>query len=177
LWLKEPSEEKTPRGASELYQLIGLLIGTTWLLVITIPIQPLSFWLVRLIAALLAAYRVLEIFLFSLHWTFVAKAKLHGVRRSLASFILNLLEVALYSSIIIILAACAPPSASTWTVVYDNLRAVFSLGLPATEAFTVCRIIGHFELVIAGTLLLITVASLVGGVLRGEVEPPSDGAA
>lgn len=174
-WLTNPNE-KSPRGASELYQLCGLTLAFVWLAFIKLPVEPLSVAWVRYIGAAFAIYRVLEFLIFGLHWVFVARGKLHAVRRSLAGFVLNLVEVALYTSITLILIDCAPPTGSQWAVMYQNLAATFGLGLAPTAAACCCRVMTHLELITAGTLVSITIASLVGGVLREEVDPPNGAA-
>ena len=140
-----------------------------WLLLIEQPNAMLSLAWVRYVGVAIIAYRILEIFLFVLNWVFAQEGDLlHGVRRSLAGFILNIFEVALCTSIVLILTDCVVVPDSQWGVVYKNLTASFGLSLVPTVDSTCCRVIAHFQLTTAGILLTAAVASLVGGILRKE---------
>jgi len=164
-WLR--TDGKSPCGASELYQVCWFVTAVLWLSLIKHPVSLLSETWIRNLGALIAAYRVLEIVLFALHWVFVAEdEKLHGVRRSLAGFLLNIVEVSLYASIALLLTQCASAVKSQWAIVYNSIKATFGLSLPQTVDNLVCHVSAHIQLVAASILLSLVVASLVGGLLR-----------
>ena len=178
-WLADSGDP--PRGASELYQAVLLAVAITWLALIDTAPHPLlrdaGF---RICGAAVVLYVVTELFLFSLHWTFVDTGKLHAVRRSLAGFLLNLVEIAFYFSIAFSLLACPGPSTTQWGLLYDNVRAVFTLQLPIDAPAPRCRTLAHYEVIVAATLLVIVIASLVGEVVRKEKDhsqSPTSGAA
>jgi hypothetical protein len=147
-----------------------------WIAVIRWSVPGLATTPIRVIGAFVAIYFIVEILIFSVHWVFVETARLHSVARSLAAFIVNLLEIGLLSSIALVLLDCAPSSTSQWTIVYQHLATTFGLQLMPTVSRAVCGAVTHLELITAGTVLTIAVASLVGGVLRDAVGQ-SDGAA
>jgi len=179
-WLADGRDP--PPGASELFLAVVLALGVIWFSIIDAALHPLlraaGF---RVLGVGIVLYVVTDLFLFSLHWTFVDTGRLHAIRRSLAGFLLNLIEIALYFSIAFSLLACPAPSTKHWTLLYDNLRAVFTLQLAidAKEAPT-CYLLAHYEVIVAATLLIIVIASLVGEVVRKEKdqsERPTSGAA
>jgi hypothetical protein len=166
-WLTDG--RKVSRGASEFYQFVLVIIGIFWVTFIDSPVHPVfTNRFFRFVGCVIALYLVTELFLFSLHWTFVATGKLHSVRRSLAGFLVNLFELALYFSIIFNLAGCQKNYTKGWNAVYENLNSVFNLELVAVREIAVCRIAAHYETVIAATLLVIVIASLVGAVVRPD---------
>jgi hypothetical protein len=167
VWLKNDSEN--PSGASELYQACWLLIALLWISFIWWPNELLSEAWARYIGVAVAGYRVSEIMLFALHWIFVSETeKLHSIRRSLAGFILNIVEIALYTSLVVIFTNCEVQAESQWHIVYSHLSAAFGLSLPPTAQPVGCRMVAHAQLAVSSVLFSIAVASLVGGVLRGE---------
>lgn len=164
-WLK--TDGKSPRGASELYQVCWLVTAVLWLSLIKLPVSLLSETWARNLGVLIAAYRILEIVLFALHWVFVTEdERLHGVRRSLAGFLLNIVEISLYTSIALLLMQCETAVESQWAMVYSNIKATFGLSLPQTANNPICHVSAHSQLVAASILLPLVVASLVGGLLR-----------
>jgi hypothetical protein len=155
-------------GASELYLIIGLGIGAVWLSVVRRPLVPvLASPIVAAIGILFLFLRATELFFFSLHWVFAARGDLESVRRSRASFFMNLAEIAILLSIMSFLAGCA--HSSPWLEFVDNLSAIFTLTpVDHPTGVSFCGFQAYYQLVLAGLVLTITVASLVGGVLRNE---------
>lgn len=167
IWLNVDSE--SPRGASELYQACWLFVALVWIYFIWFPSEMLSSVLVKYMGVIIAGYRVSEIVLFALYWVFVSEMeKLHSIRRSLAGFILNMVEIALYMSIVVMLIDCEIQAKSQWKVLYNHLSATFGLSLPLTAELTSCRVVAHTQLVVSAVLLSIVIASLVSGILRKE---------
>lgn len=164
-WLA--SNSKSPPGASELYQFLIVVFVVAWVSLLDNPLHPAFTTLIaRLVGVVVALYFITELLIFALHWTFVATGELHAVRRSLAGFLVNLFEVALLFSVALSLAGCQ--SHRGWTGVYENVRSVFKLELSTTARGPSCQVLGHYEVVVAATLLVIVIASLVGAVARSE---------
>ena len=78
---------------------------------------------------------------------------------------MNLLQLGLLMPISLVLTRC-DTSESSWARVYAHLRSIFSLELAPTSHTLGCQILVHYELFIAGSLLLIVVANLVGSLER-----------
>lgn len=166
-WLTDG--ERAPSGATELYQFVLILIGAGWLFMVNRPAHPIFASQIFQVPGFFAAlYPITELFLFSLHWTFVATGELHSIRRSLAAFLLNLFELAIYFSIAFALAGCSKNYTAGWAAFYDNFRSIFNLELVAVRETAVCQFSAHYEIVVAATLLVIIIASLVGAVVRPE---------
>ena len=155
-------------GAPELCGLLTLVVGLLWLAVIQMGAHPaLSSPLVQHLSSVVPMVRVTEILLFSLHWVFSANAPLRSVRRSLAAFFLNLVEIAVMFSILRLLGRCTEESPAR--VLWQSLSANFQLEAVAHPAGpSWCGFLAHFQTVLAGLVLTIAIASLVGGVLREE---------
>lgn len=170
---------RAPEGASEAYQAVVLVAGIAWLGLIDRPL----WWifdtpLARFAGLAIVLYRLTEIFVFALHWVLVADGRLGAIRRSLAGFVVNVCELALWSPIAFLLAGCVVSPTHRLKLVYDHLRAVWSLELVNSNAPGLCcNLLSHYEIIVAGTLLLIVVASLVGGVLREEYRNTPNGSA
>ena len=146
-----------------------------WLALIYHGASWLAIPLVRLVAAIVPSLFVLELFLFALHWAFVSEG-IADARRSLATFLVNLLEIGLLFAIIQILAGCAT-RATAWGTLYSSLAAVLRLGLPALQPSIRCDVIAHSELVIAFTFFLVVIAGLVGLVVPPQKKADSSGGA
>ena len=165
VWLANGGE--APRGASELYQFALVIVGLAWVWLVDSPIHPaLTSWPLQFVGILVALYWITELFVFSLHWAFVAKGPLVAARRSLAAFMLNLIEIALFFAIVFALADCRDSDMAGWLTVYDSITSVFNLQLVTVRDTLGCHIAAHYEIIVAGILLVIIIASLVGAVVR-----------
>lgn len=163
-----------PAWIAELYQLLCLLLAG-----ITIVFLPSVFassnkivFSVAFILAFFALYRLSEILFFTLHWVFIAKAKLKSYRRSLAAFIMNLVEVAaLYTILRMFAAPYTDVYASQWVLLYQNLVSVFTVSLAENIGNSITAVLlAHAQVVQAWILLLIVLAVVVGGITRGELD-------
>jgi hypothetical protein len=108
-----------PPAVSDGLQLLWVALGALWLTLIRTPTADTSFaeWM-RYVGVSIALYHLtINILVFALHWTFVANGTLENFRRSLAGFFVNLFEVALFSTIVLILLGCAceGPKAGTYS--------------------------------------------------------------
>lgn len=167
-WLRDPDDAKPPRGAAEVYQFVWLVGALCWTAGLSISAPLLASGPARAIGGIVALYRVLEIALFALHWVFVSTSPLHGTRRSLAQFVANLFEVAALSSIALTLWNCQVGTGSAWGSLYSHLASVFTLGVVPVSDSRPCQFVAHAELVTAALLLSVAVASVIGGLVRGE---------
>ncbi len=174
-WLTRNGQ--APEGASEAYQAVVLVVGITWLGFIESPV----WWIfetriARFAGSAIVLYRVTEVFVFALHWILAAEGRLGAIRRSLAGFVVNLCELAVWFPIAFLLVGCVASPIHKLRLAYDHLHAVWSLELANTSPGGLfCRVFSHYEIIVAGTLLLIVVASLVGGVLREEYRKTPNG--
>jgi hypothetical protein len=157
-------------GASESYQVVAVLAGAVWLALIRNATPTILHTSAAVkVGGFVALYRVTEIFVFSIHWVFVAELPLSRVRRSLAGFLVNLLELPVFFAIAFALLDCSVGRGSVWSLFYEHLRSVWTLDLTESCGGAGCRLLAHYEMACAGLVLLIVVASLVGGVLRPEL--------
>lgn len=149
--------EKMPPFAAELYQAMWLLI-----LVILVVVSPSQ------IAGWVALFRVYDIAIFSLYWILVSDEVLHIYQRSLAGFMMNLVEVVVLFAVAFMAFSCVSPTAR-WSAIYNSLRTVVTVG--PSVSFTevpACTALIVAELTLAYTLTVIVVASLAGKMLRAE---------
>jgi hypothetical protein len=94
----------------------------------------------------------------------------------LACFLVNLLELALYGSILALLfPRCSPPAASKVDILFDHLGAVFRLGTPQVRGGGGCAAVAAYEGLVAGGIMLLIVASLVGQITPKAVDDHKDG--
>jgi hypothetical protein len=98
----------------------------------------------------------------------VGHKKLESTRRSLAMFLVNLVEIALYFTVILTLCGCYSDPSKNWNNVYQNIQSIFNLDLIDVQNSTCCIIFSHYELIVATTVMTIVIASLVGAVIREE---------
>ena len=167
-WLAA-GEVEAPKGASELYQLVLLVVATGWVILLTHPLLPvLAAPLMQIAGAGIATYFIIELFVFSLDWIFVAELPLESYRRSLATFLVSLAEIAFLFFILLSLGNCIEQASHPLLVAYTNLAAMAGLRLVSVADTTVCIVAAHFQRLLAAILMLIIVASLVGAVIRPE---------
>jgi hypothetical protein len=125
-------------------------------------------WL-RLFAALVVFYFISEFFVFLLHWVFVAKPRLESARRSLATFLFNLLiEIPLLFAIVFTLEDCWAPLPSLTATLKYVLETVFHLEIVRVRDNLGCQLLADYQLIITATLLTIIIASLVNTIARLE---------
>jgi hypothetical protein len=152
---------------SEAYQLASMAVAVVWLVLIQIPVLTSGVWMT--IGAVVALYRPLEIAVFGLQWLLSTSAKVHSIRRSVAGFILNLIEVGLFCAVAYLVLGSFGPGATTWSVVLTSLAAVFSQELPPELSRDVwTRAIGLFQVAASWLLLVGTISVAIGGISRGE---------
>jgi hypothetical protein len=162
--------EKT-RGVSESYVLLRLIFGFLWLsLINTLPFSIMASPLAWKLGGWLAVYLMFDIFIFTLNWIFVDVIELEAIRRSLFFFLINILEIVLYSSIALILFRCT--NKSPFGVFYECFGSIFQF-----ELFKVSdncgfdgRFVIHFQLIIGFLLILVVVAGLAGSIRKGKEE-------
>lgn len=160
---------RNPSGASELYQLVWLILGLAWLMMIRNSVALMSGPMIQFSGIVICSYRLGEIFVFTLHWIFAAEGeKLHDTRRSLALFFLNLIELAIYVAIIFVLRHCLAYEQSQWNLALDIFGASFSFSPMESIRSGYCSAVDFGRVVLASLLISVAIASLIGGVLREE---------
>jgi len=167
-WIKRRlGVERSPMWAAEVYQL-GVLVSALVLLA-SLPSRERVPGVLRSVITVVAAYRLIEIMLFALHWVFVDRRPVKDFRRSLLAFCLNLLELALFTTLILFYHAGGYTS-TRWRLLYELSSSVFSQSLPTTVGDdSVTRILLHVAIVEAWLLLLVVLAVVVSGITRGEL--------
>lgn len=160
---------KTPQWVSESIQTAWLLLGVVVLTVVNAGITK-GFLHVILVA--LVTYRLLEIVVFVLNWILVSEGneKLHSYRRALVGFFLNLIELAIYTTIIARFLSCWDVPASGLEAVVENLWNLLNIGTGDLPESRLCFGFSLVKALGAWTVVTVTIASLVGGILREEVK-------
>jgi hypothetical protein len=122
----------------------------------------------RIVGAWFAVYLMIDIFVFTVKWIFVDIVPLEDVRRSLFFFFINIFEIALFSSIALILFRCT--SKSPWCAVYESLRSIFKIELfeISDHCTHVSKFVIHFQLIVGVLLILIVIAGLAGSIRKGK---------
>jgi hypothetical protein len=167
-WLAE-GEEDAPPGASEFYQVILFVIAVVWVLTVNSPLHPILYRpFFRIVGGAAAGYFILEMFIFSLDWIFSAPLRLESHKRSLATMLLSLIEVALFFFVFLSLANCHELQHSLIVDSYENVIAFISLQLPPVRDTALCCFTAHFQRLVGAVILAIVIASLVGAVVREE---------
>jgi len=169
-WLAE--EDEAPPGAAEFYQAVITSIGLIWFLLLpSIPYQIYNNTLYRILGSVISGYFILELFMFSLDWIFVAKPPLESHRRSLGTYILSLIQITLFYSIFFSHANCIEPYQSSMGLVIENIKSFVSLQLIQVPDCGLCQAASNFRLLNGVTLMAIIFASLVGVIVRPQKEP------
>lgn len=152
---------------SELYLLIGVLVGIFWIAMIEWPFLTGPVWIV--LGLIIVVHHVLEIILFSLHWLLVAEGSVKSSRRSLLCFLLNLCEIGIFFTIAYLLLGWFDPPQDAWVALYHSLSSVFSLDVLSGLRDTGWpQVIARLQLAISWVLVVLIVANVVGAINRGE---------
>ena len=108
-------------------------------------------------------------FFASLNWLFVDKGPVEDYRRSLAMFLVNMVEVGLYFSIVDFLWTSPGFHSSVWFTVKCNIYTVFQLeqivGLKDTNLLVS---LADIQIVISWFLYAVILANVVGGIRRTQ---------
>lgn len=172
-WVKKHVKEKIarsgkpPRWVSELYQSSFLVLG----LLSFIFSEWVKFKLSTFIIIVFFSYRIVDISIFCLVWIFSTKKKepLHNHRRSIAGFLLNIVEVAIYFSIITIWSGNLKDAAKLdkFDTFYKHMVGILTLSPLDTGRI---KYIDLAELLISVLIILVVVGSLIGKLVREEVD-------
>ncbi len=168
-WLKLPGEEKAPPGASELIVAASLTVSIIWLFLLDVNVPVLRSQPARVLGGALALYQITSIAVVAAYTVFVFEGRIHSVPRSLASFLVNVVEICAYSTIFLALSGCAPSARSHWSALYRNLASLFGLAVPPTSGEAGCLLFAHYELVVGGGILFIMVGSVIGAIVRPAI--------
>jgi hypothetical protein len=167
---KAVGSDHTPAWVSELYCVAWLIVEAALLALSSVP-WPRA---LAIACSIVLSLRLLDIVTFALHWVFVARGKLESYRRSLFSFLLNLVEVAVVAAALFRIARCTPGATTPWTALYAQLADLFSITLAReAQGGRFCSVVAHVELITAWILLLIVVTVVVSGITRGELNQDS----
>lgn len=166
LGVTDKSGKKAPRWVSELYQTVFILIGVILLALTSLQMNGVARWVI--VAVLL--YRLLEIMVFMLNWIFAHNVQIHQYRRSIVGSMLNVLELALYFSVIGILLGCFVSFTSKLSLVFAHLKGVVAFSPPDVEPCTFCNVLSGLEFLMSVLLVLVVIGALVGTVLREEID-------
>ncbi len=162
---RDVTREDTPAWVSESYQLLSLFLGAMALFIF-LP-RGLGAWAWYLIIVLVL-YRTLEILFFAAHWVFVETKPLHSYARSLMGFLLNLVEIAIFFSIVTLLLRCGSSGVGELQNFMNHAFGILTLGFEARVSLeTKCNFVTLFELGTADFLILIVLASLAGQLAKG----------
>lgn len=167
LGFTDKTGKKAPRWVSELYQSVFVLMGIVSLALTSLEMNNAGKW--SIVTILL--YRLLEMLVFTLNWVFVHDVRVHQYRRSIAGFMLNVFELALYASVVGSLANCFASSSGKYSLVYVHLKGVVAFSPPDTEPCAFCAALSGLELLMSVLLVLVVIGALVGTVLRAEIDP------
>ena len=156
----------SPPWVSEALLTLWLVAGATWLALIRNP--PAFPWLTSTLmqwfGIAVALYHItIDIFVFALDWTFVAEKPVEDHRRSLAGFFVNIAELAVFSSIVLLLTDCASP---TLMLLGQQFSDIFSLEATSCGAWTWFAI---FKTVVGAFLVLVVLGAAIGGLLRDDL--------
>ncbi len=160
----------SPLGVSEIYQFLVVAIAILWnVILILFPSPPPFFYhpMARAIGSFLALYVISELFLFLLHWVFVAQEPLENHRRSLASLTLNLFELGLLFTIVFRLNACQPVAGQVDPFL-DNIKSLIRLHRVLTVDNTVCNALAYYQLTFGFILISVIIAGVVSLIARKE---------
>jgi hypothetical protein len=168
--LSIPPEEKAPVWSSELYQMFSLIFGV----VLLVAACSGYVWL-SCLSAIVALYRPFEIMVFAIRWVFAPKGLLHSYPRSLAGFIINIMEVVVFFAAAYIgfglMNGCSP----ILTAVYSSARITVTIGPFSTAEPPESLLAGALitaQIAISYFLTVVVVASIIGALKRREVAQP-----
>jgi len=152
----------------EAYCLGSTIVGSLWLALIEQPVLTGAWW--TFIGTVAALYLIGELLVFALKWLLGDRGPVESYRRSLLCFILNLFEVAILFTVVFWLMDAYMPTVSRLDALLQSLTCVFSPamvdglrgGVPGA------RILAFVQLFVAWVLVVVILASVVGGIQRGE---------
>ena len=156
------------RWVSEFYQFIWVSSAVVWLFFIEQPILTGNYW--RYLGIIIALYRPLELSIYILDWLFVKERKeVKSYTRSLAGFLLKMIEIGLFFAIAYIIFNSTDPNLSIFSIVKSNVIAVFKLKQMAGLADTyLISTLSDIQIVISWFLYVVILANVVGGIKQGE---------
>jgi hypothetical protein len=135
-------------------------------------------WLVRFIVL----YRLFEITLFAVNWIFVHAPRLLSPKRSLAMFLVNIVEIVVLYPVGYLSFGCidcslpqvsidCSPLIRLLTALYTSLRTTATLGPIATHELPQhwpCGVILMTQIIISYFLTIVVIASVIGVVARRD---------
>ena len=138
--------------------ILSLLIFALWNMPYAQTEWPTFYW----VAFFLAHYRPAEIAVYSVKWLLVDEVPLHRYRRSLMSFLINIVEVSISMTL---LGLPSDALSERWNRVWQNIGGAFKLEAPKLHS--------PYALwfsVETGLLVVFLMACVLGGIQRKEVD-------
>ena len=144
----------------EVYQvfILSLLIFALWNMSYAQSKCLAFYW----VAIFLAHYRPAEIAVYSVKWLLVDEVPLHRYRRSLISFLINIIEVSLSMTL---LGLPQDALSERWSHVWKNIGSAFKLETP-----TLNDPYALWFSVEAGLLIIFLLACVLSGIQRREID-------
>jgi len=162
------SKDKAPIWSSEFYQILSLTFALVLLIVASIS----HIWLSYLSAAL-ALYRPFEIMVFAMGWVFAPKDPIHSYRRSLAGFVVNIVEVVIFFAAAYIGFDFVRGCSSILTAIYSSARIAVTIG-PFKSAEPPESLFGGIlimaQITVSYFLVIVVIASIIGALRREQAQ-------
>lgn len=117
--------------------------------------------------AVFITYRFVDICVFVLEWIFVADSPLHSIRRSIAGFFVNIVELSIIFTIMGKLICCQ--QGDGLQMLYRHFQGIATFNPPLDCTRIPCLAVSTAELVASLLLILVALASVVGAITRDEV--------
>ena len=148
------NKRKTPAYISEIYQAVMLILG--FLGIITNALNANFLFA-------LSIYRPLEIVVFAFRWVFLDTDELHSYKRSILGFLLSLVEIAIFFSILSRLTSCVETGADPLGIFISHMFGIVTFNKPEyLSQGQQCNVYALLELSLAAFLILIVIAYLIG---------------
>lgn len=161
-------KDKAPMWSSEFYQILSLAFAIVLLVATSIG----CFWLSYL-SATVALYRPFEIMVFAVGWVFAPKDPIHSYRRSLAGFIVNIVEVVVFFAVAYVGFGLVKGCSSILTAIYSSVRIAVTIG-PFTNAEPPNSLFGGIlimaQIATSYFLVIVVVASIIGALKREQAQ-------
>ncbi len=161
----------SPEWVSDFYVIAVLLIAV-WSVAAAAASPPL-FSCLWLLTVAWPIYRLAELLLFVVAWTFVHEADLRSIRRSLLAFLINILEVAmLIATLEVVVGPTAGPRDDRWLAAYNSGVSIIGLAAPTHPPTTAFGAIELARFAIGVILVLCVVGGLAGSAVRRALKEP-----
>lgn len=159
---------KSPKWTSELYQSAWLAFGV-FLVLLDMATTGLDRWIGASLV-FLAAYRLYEITVFSLHWILERETRIYSFQRSLIGFLFNIFEIAAFTTFARNVIDADRNGLEVLAQIRHGIAAVLTLD-SGDSASLAGSAIDTVRLAMSAVLILIVMSNLVGGITREALHP------